>query len=194
MSRKVMMQHDPEDAGLFSLAAFQMLRLEALDLFDRCLAERKPEYLERFLERQIAQAAPPLELLSQVAEDVHQRLLGLRQRHFEVAEQVRGLLEQQYGIQPAGFVPADLLDYSWDKLEDFLHSIGCYDANGSDESPGALIVVLHDAHNTAVRLRADVRMADYLYHYLMDWFLALHVVTARGAWTDLETADDTLIH
>ncbi len=90
---------------MFSLATFQTLRLEALDLFDRCLAERKPEYLERFLERQIAQEPPPLELLSQVAEDVHQRLLTLRQRHFEVCDQLRRTLEHQYGIVPALFVP-----------------------------------------------------------------------------------------
>ena len=32
MSRKVMMQRDPDEIGLFSLATFQTLRLEALDL------------------------------------------------------------------------------------------------------------------------------------------------------------------
>ena len=193
MSRKVLIQHDPDDAGWFSLAAFQTLRLEALDLFDRCLTERKPEYLERFLERQIAQELPPLELLSQVAEDVHQRLLTLRQRHFEVCDQVRWTLEQ-YGIAPTLFVPTDLLEYPWGKLDDFLHAIGGKDVRLSGESRRSLTTELEEAREKAARLRADVSLADNLYSYLMDWLLALHVVTARGAWTDLEIHENTLTH
>ncbi len=194
MSRKVVIQHDPDDAGWFSLAAFQTLRLEALDLFDRCLTERKPEYLEHFLERQIAQEMPPLELLSQVAEDVHQRLLTLKQRHFEVCDQVRWSLEHQYGIVPALFVPTDLLEYPWGKLDDFLHAIGCKEVRLSEESRRSLSAELKEARDAAAQLRADVRLADYLYSYLMDWLLALHVVTARGARTDLEIHENTLTH
>ncbi len=193
MSRKVVIQHDSDDAGWFSLAAFQTLRLEALDLFDRCLTERKPEHLERFLERQIAQELPPLELLSQVAEDVHQRLLTLRQRHFEVCDQVRWTLDQ-YGIVPTLFVPTDLLEYPWGKLDDFLRAIGCDDLRLTDERRASLSAELKEARDTAAQLRADVRLADYLYSYLMDWLLALHVVSARGAWTDLEIHENTLTH
>lgn len=194
MSRKVLMPREPEDAGLFSLAAFQALRLEALDLFDRCLAERKPEYLEHFLERQIAQEVPPLELLSQIAEDVHQRLQTLRQRHFELGDQVRWKLEQQFGIDSALFIPADLLDYSPDKLDVFLHGVGCDGVQPGDSNCHALLLALQEARETSARLRADLNMADYLYQYLMDWLLALHVVTARGAWTDLEVDENGLIH
>ena len=138
MSRKVVMQRDPDEIGYFSLAVFQALRLEALDLFDRSLAEGKPEILERFLERQIAQEAPSLELLSQVAEDVHQRLLALRQRHFDVREQ--------------------------------------------------------DAQQVTASLHADVMLAEQLYLYVVDWLLALHIVTVRDGWANASVDENALVH
>ena len=111
MSRKVVMQRDPDEMGLFSLATFQTLRLEALDLFDRSLAESKAEILERFLEQQVAKDPPPLELLSQIAEDIHQRLLALHQRHFDARDQIRRTFLHQYGLDLTPFLPTDPLLY-----------------------------------------------------------------------------------
>jgi hypothetical protein len=180
MSRKVVMQRNPDEIGLFSLATFQTMRLEALDLFDRCLAESKPEHLERFLEQQVAQDPPPLELLSQIAEDVHQRLLTLRQQHFDARDHFRRTLQHQYGFDVSPFFPADPLEYHRLNLDEALRFIG-------DRNPDIRPMVrqlLQDALANATRLYVEMTLAEHLYTYVMDWLMALHIVSVRGAWAD----------
>lgn len=85
--RKVgMYYYDDEPLGLWSLNSMNTLRLEAMELFDRSLSERKALLMEVFIEQQLSQDPPPLDLLSQIAEDVHGRLMSLRQSHFEVRD------------------------------------------------------------------------------------------------------------
>ena len=181
MSRKVVMQRDPDELGLYSLATFQTLRLEALDLFDRSLAEGKAEFLERFLEQQVAREPPALELLSQIAEDVHQRLLALHQRHFDARDQLRRTVEQKYGLDLTPFLPADPLEYHRLNLEEAL-SFFQPSPHFSEAVP--LRQMLEDELTSAGRLYGELSLAEQLYTYLMDWLMALHIVSVRGAWTD----------
>lgn len=191
MSRKVVMQRDPDEMGLFSLATFQTMRLEALDLFDRSLAESKPEYLERFLEQQVAQDPPPLELLSQIAEDVHQRLLVLRQRHFDARDHFRRTLQHQYGFDVSPFFPPDPLEYHRLNLDEALRFIG----DRQPEIRPILRQLLQDALANAAQLYVEMTLADHLYSYVMDWLMALHIVSVRGAWADdLSSADGSAVH
>jgi hypothetical protein len=184
MSRKVVMQRDPDEMGLFSLATFQTLRLEALDLFDRSLAESKAEYLERFLEQQVTKDPPPLELLSQIAEDIHQRLLALNQRHFDARDQIRRTFQHQYGLDLTPFLPSDPLEYHRLNLEEALSFFSQAQTHLSDEKQRALRELLQDELASAARLYIELVLAEQLYAYLMDWLMALHIVTVRGAWTD----------
>lgn len=184
MSRKMMMQREPDEIGLFSLATFQTLRLEALDLFDRSLSEGNPEFLERFVQRQVAQEFAPLELLSQVAEDVHQRLLKLRQRHFESRDDMRRTLLYQYGLDLAPFLPEDPVEYHRLNLDAALSFFSRQQGYAGDDINLNLRHLLQDAQASAARLYAEVMLADSLYTYLMDWLMALHVVSVRGAWGD----------
>ena len=195
MSRKVVMQRDPDESGLFSLATFQTLRLEALDLFDRSLAEGKAEFLERFLEQQVAQESPPLEQLSQIAEDVHQRLLALHQRHFDSRDQVRRTFQQQYALDLTPFLPTDPLEYHRLNLEEALSFFNQAQTHLSDDKQSALRALLQDELARAAHLYAELVLADQLYTYLMDWLMALHIVSVRGAWTDdLGIAESRPIH
>ncbi len=195
MSRKVVMQRDPDEMGLFSLATFQTLRLEALDLLDRSLAEGTPEHLERFLEQQVAQEPPPLELLSQIAEDVHQRLLTLRQRDFDARDHIRRTLKKDYGFDASPFLPADTLDYHSLSLEDILRFVGDQQPQLSKDAQQALCQLLQESLADAALIYADMSLAEHLYTYLMDWLMALHIVSVRGAWADdLGDADQFPIH
>ncbi|HVU14810.1 MAG TPA: hypothetical protein VHD90_26220 [Phototrophicaceae bacterium] len=187
MSRKVMMERRQDDLGLFSLAAFQTLRLEALDLFDRSLAESKPEYLEHFLELQVSQEPPPLELLSQIAEDVHQRLLALRQRHFEAREHVRRTIFNLYDLDLSILFTADPMEQRPLTFDDVRHFIGDDEARSADP-------VLQESLVNAARLFQDVTLANALHNFVMDWLMALHVVSVRGAWAvDVSRATDPLL-
>lgn len=191
MSRKVVMQRDPDEMGLFSLATFQTMRLEALDLFDRCLAESKPEYLEHFLEQQVTLDPPPLELLSQIAEDVHQRLLVLRQQQFDARDHFRRTLQHQYGFDVSPFFPPDPLEYHRLNLDEAMRFIG----DQHPEIRPVLRQLLQDALSNAAQLYVEMTLADHLYNFVMDWLMALHIVSVRGAWADdMSGADTATIH
>jgi hypothetical protein len=179
-----MMQREPDESGLFSLATFQTLRLEALDLFDRSLSERKPEYFEHFVQRQVVQQPPPLELLSQLAEDVHQRLLKLRQRHFDARDDVRRALLHQYGFDVTPFLPADPVEYHRLDLDETLAFFSRQQPYLNEDSHRSVQVLLQDALASAVEQYAEMALTESLYTYVMDWLMALHLVSVRGAWAD----------
>ena len=54
--------------------------------------------------------------------------------------------------------------------------------------------MLQEKQAAAARLYSDMMLAEHLYTYLMDWLMALHIVSVRGAWTDMDTDESTLIH
>ena len=194
MSRKALMQHEPDDLGLFSLATFQTMRLEALDLFDRSLAEGNARYLEKFLERQIAQEPVPLELLSQIAEDIHQRLVSLRQRHFEMRDQVRRNLLQQYRIDLSAFLPNDPFEARQFKLDEVFDFCLAANVGLTEENQQALRKTLREALESGEQLYLETRLADHLYNYVSDWWMALHIISVRGAWTNVDSKDVLHIH
>ena len=185
MSRKVVMQqYDGDDAGLYSLATFHTLRIEALDLFDRSLAEGNVEYLERFIEQQVAQEPPPLELLSQVAEDVHQRLLNLQQLHFDARDGMRRTLEHQYGFDITPFLSIDPLDYHRLNVEEALNFSSPQQSRLTEENRIMLRQILQEALASAAQLYEQMALAEKLYTYLRDWLMGLHIVSIRGAWSE----------
>src|SRR5215813_12055956 len=94
--RKIMLDSTP-NASFYTFAEVNYLRLEAMDLFERCLTEGKPDFLEAFVERQIMQEPPRLELLREVADELHQRLIGLREHHFDVRERAVRTLREKFG-------------------------------------------------------------------------------------------------
>lgn len=182
MSRKALRQQDADESGMFTLATFHTLRIEALDLFDRSLSEGKLDYLERFIEMQVAQEAPPLELLSQIAEDVHQRLLGLQQQHFDARDGIRRTVELQYGVDLTPLLPIDPLEYHRLNIDDALNVKGTQQL--TDENRQLLRQMLQDALLTGARLYEEMSVAEYLYKYLTDWLMALHIISVRGSWAE----------
>jgi hypothetical protein len=185
------MPSDVDPLSLFSLAAINTLRLEALDLFDRCLAEGKTAPLEAFIERQIAQEPPPLELLSQIAEDVHGRLMALRQNHFDVRDGVLRRLNRDFGVDLTPLVPADTLqDYHLLSPDQALRFLSGQNSCLSDDDRARLRVTLQTSVDTATRLHRDVVLAEYLYTYVMDWLMGLHVLSIRVAWVNTSTDCD----
>src|SRR5687767_3679503 len=85
-------------SGAFSFAELNYLRMEAMDRFERCLTEGRSLPLESFVEEQLAQDPPRLELLREVAEDLHQRLQGLRENHFDVRGRALAALRDNFSL------------------------------------------------------------------------------------------------
>lgn len=193
--RKVSMNNfDSEPLGLWSLASMNSLRLEAMELFDRSLAEHKSYPLEGFIERQLAQEQPPLDLLSQVAEDVHQRLMTLRQNHFEVRDDVLKTLRVDFKVDLSPLVPPNTLEnYHLLSLEDALCYLHLQNSGLSDDDRLVLKKMLQTSLDRATQLYHDVMMAEHLYDYLSDWLMGLHVLSVRDSWASTD-GDRGLVH
>ena len=54
----------------------------------------------------------------------------------------------------------------------------------SEDSHLSLRRLLQEALLSAATLHREMMLADQLYIYLIDWLMALHIVSVRGAWAD----------
>jgi hypothetical protein len=156
--------------GLSSLAEINYLRLEAMELFERCLTEGRPNALEAFIEQQISRDPPLLELLREIAEDLHQRLLSLREYRSDLLDRVTRTLTDDFGLQISGFTMGDPLTEIEKRLEDLSGD------NLTEEEIILLRKMLDASLQTAGQLRED--------SYIVDWLNGLNATAARRFWTD----------
>lgn len=177
------MYDDFKNLGLFSLAELNYLRLEAMDLFERCLTEGKPEYLQAFIEKQISQDPPRLELLRELEEDLHQRLLYLRESHFDVRDRVMRTLREDFQVDVSPLLPAKALEnYHRLNTNDLIAYLRRQNLNLTDQEETLVRKLIETSVDIAAQLADDVRMTEYLYHYVVEWSAALNAAAARRLW------------
>jgi hypothetical protein len=187
---------DLRELGLFSYAEQSYLRLEAMDLFERCLTEGKPDCLEAFVEQQIVQEPPRLQLLQDIAEDLHQRLLSMREYHFDVRDRVLRALRDDFKVDIVPHVPANALEsYHLIQLNEAVHAIRQQNPNLTDKDEGLLRNMLEASVEMAAQLHSDIAMTEHLHRYIVDWLGGLHVLAARCSWTtNLDTKPNQDLH
>jgi hypothetical protein len=166
--------------GLASLAELNYLRLEAMDLFERCLTEGSPDSLEAFIEEQISKDPPRLELLREVGEDLHQRLLALREYHYDVLARVWGTLSQDFGMQ----ADSQLERHHMLDVQIVIRQLQADNPNLTQQDRVLLQKMLDTSLSTAAQLREDICMTEALYGYVMDWVDGLNATVARRYWAD----------
>jgi len=178
--------------GLAALAELNYLRLEAMDLFERCLAEGRTDSLENFIEQQISRDPPRLELLREMAEDVNQRLLGLREYRYDILERAWRMINEEFDMlveyigQPEAI---ESLDFGMIERDSRLAE------QLSQEERMLLRKMLDASRETAAQLRSDIVMTERLYHYLLDWVDGLSVVFMQRYWaSDRKDDNDTSVH
>lgn len=171
-------------SGAFSFAELNYLRSEALDRFERCLTEGRAHPLESFVEEQLAQEPPRLELLREVAEDLHQHLLGLREHHFNVRGRALELVLATFGFDLSPMIPLQDLEHF--HLLD-INEVWLYlrqQGNLDEKDEIVLRTLLEPAMLVASQLHHDVEMTQNLYNYIMDWVMGLNTTVVRRYWAD----------
>lgn len=171
--------------GLSSMAELNYLRLEAMDLFERCLTEGRTTFLEAFIEEQIAREPPRLDVLRDVAEDLHQRLLALREHHFDVLERTVRTLSDDFGLAASAVMQAGLGEGVM-SLEParILSLLRALNPNLSSRDEALVRRMLEMSAETAAQLREDIRMTETLFVYVTDWVEGLSATIARRFWSD----------
>ena len=171
-------------SGAFSFAELNYLRMEAMDRFERCLTEGRSHPLESFVEEQLAQDPPRLELLREVAEDLHQRLQGLRENHFDVRGRALAALRDNFSLDLSPLIPLqDLEHYHLLDLDEALLFLR-EQANLASQDEAVLRKMLEGSVSMAAQLHRDVQMTLNLYDYIMDWVMGLNATLVRRYWAD----------
>lgn len=169
--------------GLASLAELNYMRLEAMDLFERCLTEGKPQFLESFIEQQISQEPPRLELLREVGEDLHQRFLALEENYMDLLNRVWRALHDDFGVEIGAL---DDLPEAYPHLEcdNIIRGLREQNPTLADTDEALLRKMLDASLQTASQLRADIDMTEHLHQYVTDWVSGLSATVARRTWVN----------
>jgi|SRR5690606_222318 len=169
-------------SGLSSLAELSYMRLEAMDLFERCLTEGKPDSLIAFVERQISQDPPRVELLREVAEDLHQRLMGLHDYYLDIWSRTMATLDSDFGLKfdrKTACAPFNRFE-----VEAIMEQLKRKNSRLTPQDEAVLRKMLDQSVETALQLRADIGMTERMYVYICDWVDGLSATLARRYWDE----------
>jgi len=178
-----------DSLGLYSLAEHNYLRMEAMDLFERCVTEGCPDYLMAFIEEQITHEPPRIELLQDMAEDLRQRLAGLREDHFDVRNRLLQTLRADFQIDLGAITSLGTLDndprLNVDHLIDYAYR---QNPRLTSQDQNDLRKMLRASFDMTAQLHKDVEMTDELLVYILDWADGLTAFAMRYIWLyDWET-------
>lgn len=174
-----MMLIDPGITDSFLFSDLNALRIEAMSLFERSMKDGTPARLLAFVEAQIALDPPPVQLLREIADDLHRRLQSLRQLQFDLRAHTLHTLHENFGIDLAPLLPVNGFDphLSVDVILARLLPDGAPDEM-------SLRHTLETTFEASLRVTDDILMVEGLYDFLIDWATALSVHSARGAWIE----------
>jgi hypothetical protein len=192
---KNLMLEEGMNQGLFSLVEMNHLRMEAMRLFEQCLTNGDDALLMTFIERQIVQEPPRLQLLRDLADDLHQRLLSLREYHFDVRERVVRALSDGYHIDITDIAPPSSLDrYHLLNLDDILDRVN-HQAIMLNEQDTLLIRKMVDASlKMAGQLYNDIVLTTRLHKTVLDWLEGMNAVIGRQYWTNDRSQSKNIHH
>ena len=172
------------DRGLFSLVETSHLRLEAMHLFEQCLTSGDESALVTFIENQLAQEPPRIQLLRDLADDLQQRLLSLREYHFDVRDRAVRTLDEDYHIDITPLAPPAMLDQYHNLTPDamlaYIDQIG---GHLSDDELPLIQKMLEASLQIAAQLQNDIRLTSQLHNLVLDWLEGINVTVARQQWS-----------
>ncbi|SRR5258708_36392680 len=180
-----MTDSDLDPLSLFAMAELNQLRTQALDLFDRCLAENNLAPIVAFIERYIQEDPPHLPLLREFTDGLHQRLLSLRAYQFDVRQRVLQIFTDDYGVEIGPMLPANA--YHLMKITQVLDYARKRGKDISDDDLLILGKLLEASVKTAGRLQSQIEMVDQLQMLVQDWLKALNATVGRRYWSEDES-------
>ena len=174
-----MMFIDPGKSDSFLFSDLNALRIEAMTLFERSMRDGTPARLVAFVEAQIAQDPPPVQLLHEIADDLHRRLQSLRQLQFDLRAHMLHTLRENFGIDLAPLLPMNGFD-SHLSVDVILARLL------PDGAPDELSLrhTLETTFEASRNVTDDILMVEGLHNFLIDWATALSVNRARGSWIE----------
>jgi hypothetical protein len=169
--------------GLFSLAELNNLRLEAMHLFEQCLTSGDTSPLVTFIESQLVHEPPRIQLLRDLADDLQQRLLSLKEYHFDVRDRVIRTFSDQYGVDLTTVMPPDALSRYHQLTADAVLDYARSRVSISDADLVLLRKLVDASLHMAAQLNNDVMLTTQLHTLVLDWMEGMNATIARRYWT-----------
>jgi hypothetical protein len=172
--------------NMFPSAESHFLRVEAMQLFEQCLTNGDTAALTAFIERQLLHEPPRLQLLRDIADDLQQRLLSLREYHFDVRERVVTMLNDSYGVDITPLAPPALLEEYHSLTVEQVLAFVQQQGIDLDENDCTLLRKMIDASiQMAAQLNNDIRLTIQLHTLVVDWLDGINATVARQYWNSL---------
>lgn len=169
--------------SLFALAELSHLRQEAMDLFEQCLTNGDETPLVNFIEQQLLQDPPRLDLLRDISNDLQQRLLSLREYHFDVRDRVVKTLNDSYGIDITPLTPAAQLDQYHKLTTDQILAVVRKQTAAITPDEIAMLTKMVDASlRMAAQLHEDIQLTARLHRMVLDWVEGISISLSKQYW------------
>lgn len=156
---------------------------EAVELLERCLAERSPKLLEEFMERQMVSNPNAVQVLQDLAESVHQHMVALQESLFEIRSDMLNVLLVRHQVDVTPLVPLDLIaEYHALELDEALAFVTMRYPRVSDAD---LVHICHTFHNAILRagqITQSLQMVQQILDYIFDWSEALSIPEVQSNW------------
>ena len=183
---------------LMALAEKSVACSEAVDLLDRCLAERSSSLIEGFMQRHMLANPASIDVLQDLAESVHQHMIALQQSLFDVRAEMLKSLEDRYHIDLTPLVPLELIEeYNALELDEALAFVTSRYPHLTDND---LVIICHTMHNAVSRagqITQSLILVRQILDYIFDWSEALGVFVVKAYWhwqTGYPQVRPTLFH
>ncbi len=154
------------------------LRDQALTLYERCLTEGLPDPLLRFADEQIALDPPRTQLLRDIADDLHRRLLSLHEQYFEARDRVLHIVKTRFDLDMTPLILPNPEIYHRLPIDDLINAI-CLQKSLTGEEEVRLRRILKVSHGIATQVFNDALLTEDLHSYIDDWLTALNTQSAR---------------
>jgi hypothetical protein len=169
--------------SLFALAELSHLRQEAMDLFEQCLTSGDESRLVNFIEQQLFQDPPRLDLLRDIANDLQQRLLSLREYHFDVRDRVVKTLSESYNVDITLLAPAAQLEhYHTLTSERMLAAVREQAATLNQDEISLLTKMIDASLRMAAQLSEDIQLTARLHRMVVDWIEGISISLSKQYW------------
>ena len=168
---------------LMALAEKNIVCSEAVDLLDRCLAERSPSLLEEFMQRHMLANPAAIDVLQELAESVHQHMVALQQSLFDIRADMLKSLQEHFKIDLTPLVPLELIeDYNALELDEALAFVTSRYPYLADSD---LVIICHTLHNAVSRagqITQSIVLVRQILNYIFDWSEAMSIFVVKSYW------------
>lgn len=190
------MLEDLTPQGFLSIAEHNHLRAEAMRLFEQCLNEGKELHLVEFVQAKLLQDPPQLGLMRQLVDDLQQRLLSLREYHFDVRDRVVRTFLENYNIDLTPLTPPDALSEYHNLTSDQVIALLNVSGVTLEPTDRALLLKMIDASlQIAEQLSNDILLTLRIQQMVLDWLAAYNATIARDHWNQYNDVDKrTIFH